>query len=116
MELIDSGFFSLKMKDFDILMNRPSLLWKLRRKVGKKCLKACKNNKNVEDVSKIIGRYTNLCGRGRKNREIVDIIVGGIKLLVELDKKELALLELEKNTVLNIKEKQNLKQELNLEA
>ena len=99
----------------DLLLNRPSLIWRLKRKLGEKCLEIYKLENDHEGILQVITKFTSLCSRGRKNKEITRVLVKAFKTLIEIDKREIALGQLEKNSVLNIKEKTSLKLELNID-
>jgi hypothetical protein len=114
-EAITSNFLTIKFQQNDILLDRQNFLWKLKKKAAERCLELFKSTNDIESIQILIAKYSSLCVRGRKNKVIVEVINKSIKTLVELDKKEIALQELDKNSILNIKEKQALKIEINVE-
>lgn len=111
-EKLSGGFLSSKAAENDVFLNRPCFLWKLKRKVGEKCLDLFKAEKNITGIQLTISRYSGLCGRGRKNKEITRVIGKAIKILFDLGQVDLSFAELEKNSALNLKEKQLLREEL----
>ena len=114
-DAFNNGFLGLKNNERNILMNRPSFMWKLKRKVGEKCLDIFRTQNDVAGIQLIISKYSTFSGRSRKNKEITRVIIRGIKHLHEIGEKTLALSEIDKNSALNLKDKQSLKAELTVE-
>ncbi|OMJ95392.1 hypothetical protein SteCoe_1147 [Stentor coeruleus] len=113
-EVIDGNFLMCKLSEEDIITSRQGILWKLRRKAGERCLDILKMENNQDKILTLISKYSSLCGRGRKNKEVIRVVIKALHILSLVD-PEKAKSELEKTGLLNNKEKQNLKDELKLD-
>lgn len=113
LELFEKGFLTLGLPCQKMKIHRLGQLWKIRRKFGEKCLEMCKLTKNIEKLQEVITKMSGLCLRSKKNKEILKFISSGVKILCfDLEKPDLARQEIDKNGVLNTKEKQSLRSEL----
>jgi hypothetical protein len=115
LEILENNFLTLNMPCPDLKIHRPTELWKIRRKVGEKCLKVCEKLADEVKIKGILSKFSSICAKSKKNREALRVITTGIRTLaVSLGNFELAKEEIEKSNILNSKEKLSLKTELGL--
>ena len=114
-EIFENDFLTLDLPCPNLKIHRHPELWKMRRKIAEKALKMCEKNENDGKIKEIIAKYSSNCVRSKKNREALRVVYTGFRILaLSMEKFDVAKEEIDRNPLLNSKEKQSLKVELGL--